>query len=294
MKLVCIGDAMIDVMVRYQGPINFNSDTPSVISIQNGGAAANTAVWAARSGIDTTFVGRVGDDLAGQTFLEDLKKNQVLHGDISTLGERTGTVVVLVDENGERTMFPSPGANARLSNGDFPNSRFDALYLSGYAYFNPNLTSTIAAFLTSAIANKTPIFFDPASTGIMKNLGRPQVLKLLTNLDFLLLNEEESQYLSEKNSHQSALDFLLDFAKGVVIKLGGAGAIAKLRGGENYSVDAQPVSVVDTTGAGDAFAAGFIADWLLTRKLESSLVAASKLAGECVSNIGARPSVIAR
>lgn len=293
MRLICVGDAMIDVVVKYQGEIQFNSDTPSIISIRSGGAAANTSVWAARLGINSVFVGRVGDDATGKSFTSELKDNSVRFKDIETKGSSTGTVVVLVDERGERTMFPSRGANSHLTLSDFPDIEFDALYLSGYSLFDKESSASALMILEKVKRLNKLIFLDPASTGLMRGYDREKLLQDIDGVDFLLLNEEEAQFLSQRDSIEEMLDFLLRYSFCTVIKRGRDGASAKIRNGSVTSVNAQSVEVVDTTGAGDAFAAGFIAGWLTSGEIENALQSGCKVAAECVANIGARPSVIA-
>ena len=293
MNLICVGDAMVDVVVKYLGDIQFNSDTPSSISIRSGGAAANTAVWAAKLGINTTFVGHVGEDSAGKTFASELRSHAVKFGNLEIKGSSTGTVVVLVDESGERTMFPSRGANSYLSIADFPSSDFDALYLSGYSLFDKDSSSSALEILDRAKQSEKLIFLDPASTGLIKSYGRDNIVSNIADIDFLLLYEEGARFLSQQKSLEEIFDFLLEYSKYVVIKLGRDGSSAKHRNGSIISVNALPVKVLDTTGAGDAFAAGFMAGWLSSGDIENSLKSASKVAAECISNIGARPSVIA-
>lgn len=293
MKLICVGDAMLDVVVRYRGTINTNSDTPSEISIQSGGAGANTAAWAARIGLDVTFVGRVGDDFAGQSFLSELRRSSVNFGDIVTSGLNTGTVAVLVDANGERTMFPSIGANSSLTDEDFPNPDHGALFVSGYSLFNKEISETVSQAMLRTRKLGLPIFLDPASTGILKQFELSDIYRLISQSDFLFLNEEESSFLTSQSEVESSLDFLLEYVNCVAIKCGAKGSIGKIRGGKAISISALPAKVVDTTGAGDAFAAGFISNWLNSADLESSLKAGAALAAQCVANIGARPSVIA-
>jgi sugar/nucleoside kinase (ribokinase family) len=291
MKLICIGDAMIDVIVKYQGDIQFNSDTSSNITILSGGAAANTSVWAATLGINTTFIGHVGDDLIGKSFIAELRNQSVHVANIEAIGFNTGTVVVLVDEHGERTMFPSRGANSLLSISDFSLTDFDALYLSGYSLLDEETSATALQILEKAKREERTTFLDPASTGLMKRYGREKLLKNIQGVDFLLLNEEEARFLSQSITVEDMLNFLISYAKCAVIKLGKDGAKAKVRQGAINSVRALPAHVIDTTGAGDAFAAGFIAGWLTTRDIEKALQSASDTAAKCVANIGARPSV---
>jgi sugar/nucleoside kinase (ribokinase family) len=110
-------------------------------------------------------------------------------------------------------------------------------------------------------------------------------------MDVLLLNEEEAIYLTDTSDIEIALDILLKDCSTVVIKRGSHGAIGKSRGGESVSVPAIPTPVVDTTGAGDSFAAGFISYFATKKDLARALMAGAEVAAHCVAIIGARPRV---
>jgi sugar/nucleoside kinase (ribokinase family) len=294
-NVLCIGDVMLDVIARINvspQKINFGSDTASQISTSSGGAAGNVAAWLTRTDARSTIVSHVGDDPAGAAIVTEFDALGVSHGDLVIPGETSGVVVVLVDASGERTMFPDKGANSRLTLADLPDlSRFQAVYISGYALLNPLARDGVLAMIGKIKANGLPIYFDPASVGAMKDVTDKELHNWFSMMDVLFLNEEESIYLTGSVDIERALDYLLDFSQVVVIKRGSAGAIAKVRGFDSISVPAIAKSIVDTTGAGDSFAAGFIASFLQNHDLTAALQAGSELAAGCVAIVGARPRV---
>ena len=135
------------------------------------------------------------------------------------------------------------------------------------------------------------IVFDPATVGALKEVGKEEVLKWLLGVDLLLMNLEEADYLTQEKDPEVAIEKLLKFSKTVVIKLGKDGAIAKTIGEDLCRISALPSNVVDTTGAGDSFAAGFISSWQSNGDLNAALNAGTELAAKCVAHIGARPLV---
>lgn len=284
-SILCIGDAMLDIVVKHGSQINFNSDSPSKNSLQSGGAAANTAAWLSQAKVDSHFAGRVGDDLAGQKLIEDLQFSGVTCHISKDLSKNTGSVVVLVDSDGNRTMFPDSGANAGLDASILPiNDNFDGYFISGYALFNHESETFIQGLLRDLRVNHKKIFIDPASVGLMREIGRTKALNLIGQVDIIFVNEDEADFLNVKE--------LILLASIVVIKKGQSGACVITGDGIEINKPALPATVLDTTGAGDAFAAGFIAEWLKSGDLSVALDLALSLAAKCVSNIGARPRVI--
>jgi len=294
-NVLCIGDVMLDVIARISvspQKINYGSDTASRISTSSGGAAGNVAAWLTRTDARSTIVSHVGDDPAGSAIMAEFDALGVAHGDLVIPGETSGVVVVLVDSSGERTMFPDKGANSRLTIADLPDlSNFQAIYISGYALLNPLARDGVLAMIEKIKADGLPIYFDPASVGSMKDVTDKELHTWFSFMDVLLLNEEESIYLTGSVDIERALDYLLDFSQVVVIKRGSAGAIAKARGFDSISVAAVATTVVDTTGAGDSFAAGFIASFSKNRDLTAALQAGGELAAGCVAIVGGRPRV---
>jgi sugar/nucleoside kinase (ribokinase family) len=286
---------MLDVIARINvspQKINYGSDTASRISTSSGGAAGNVAAWLTRTDARSTIVSHVGDDPAGSAIVAEFDALGVEHGDLVIPGETSGVVVVLVDSSGERTMFPDKGANSRLTIADLPDlSNFQAVYISGYALLNPLARDGVLEMVAKIKADGIPIYFDPASVGSMKDVTDKELHTWFSFMDVLLLNEEESIYLTGSVDIERALDYLLDFSQVVVIKRGSAGAIAKARGFDSISVSAVATTVVDTTGAGDSFAAGFIASFSKNRDLTAALQAGGELAAGCVAIVGGRPRV---
>jgi len=294
-NVLCIGDVMLDVIARINvspQKINFGSDTASRISTSSGGAAGNVAAWLTRTDARSTIVSHVGDDPAGAAIVAEFDALGVSHGDLVIPGETSGVVVVLVDSSGERTMFPDKGANSRLTLIDLPDlGAFQAVYISGYALLNPLARDGVLAMIAKIKADGLPIYFDPASVGAMKDVADKELHNWFSMMDVLLLNEEESIYLTGSVDIQRALNYLLDFSQVVVVKRGSAGAIAKARGFDSISLPAVAATVVDTTGAGDSFAAGFIASYSKNHDLTAALQAGGELAAGCVAIVGGRPRV---
>lgn len=291
-SFLCIGDAMIDVIVKMKSEINPNSDTLSEISMHGGGAAANTATWLAHLGEKSQFAGRVGADIAGANFISELELFGVQHKLLKLPGESTGTVVVLVDEAGNRSMFPDAGANSGLCQADIPTlDGLDCVFLSGYALFNPDSTDSVQEILARIRENQIPVFLDIASIGTIESFGKESALELLADFDGIFLNESEAKYITGSAEVDVQLSNLNNFTRLVVIKCGAAGAVAKLRELPKVNQAAIPVTVKDTTGAGDAFAAGFLKEWLHSYDLSMALASGIEVAAQCVATIGARPSV---
>ena len=160
--ILCIGDVMLDVVVRINTEVNYGSDTPAKISTHGGGAAANVASWLAFSNHEVQLVSRVGDDPAGTAVMAELDKLGVQHGNIVIQGAQTGVVAVLVDKTGERTMFPESGANSGLNLSDLPAlENVSAVYLSGYSLLNPASTTGVVAMVNAITSERIPIIFDP-------------------------------------------------------------------------------------------------------------------------------------
>ncbi len=291
-KIVCIGDAMMDVIVKMKSAVNQDSDTLSEISMLGGGAAANTSAWLASLGIDTTFIGRIGSDLAGASFHDELLSHGVKHPNPPISDKKTGTVVVLVDSAGNRTMFPDPGANSGLDEGDLPVlTGFTGAFLSGYSLFNPASSEGVQRIISNLTKAGIPIYFDLASVGTISAFGFERANSLLKGFAGLFLNEEEALFITEKNEIGAAIIELSKLAPLVVVKRGSNGALAWTQSLSTIERPAIKVNVVDTTGAGDAFAAGFLSIWLTNQDLAAALDKGIEVAGRCVATIGARPSV---
>ncbi len=204
----------------------------------------------------------------------------------------SGVVVVLVDPTGERTMFPDNGANSGLHIGDLPPlADFDVVYLSGYSPLDPQSRPGVLEMIEKIKSAGLPLYFDPASVGAMMEVPLTLVKSWIAMMDVILLNEEEAIYLTGETNAEKALEILLEECETVVIKRGSLGAIGKSRGSILVTTQALPTEVIDTTGAGDSFAAGFIAEFAQSKNMQLSLEAGAAVAARCVAIVGARPRV---
>ncbi|MFM8921470.1 MAG: carbohydrate kinase family protein [Candidatus Nanopelagicaceae bacterium] len=288
-KILCMGDVALDVIAQLKEPINYGNDTASRISTHPGGQAANVATWITRTNNKAVIVARVGNDPVGFALVSDLDKYGVEHHGLMNSGRPSGVVVILVDSNGERTMFPDNGANADLEVADLPPlDDIDGVFLSGYALLDFRSRDAALGMIKKFRENKIPIFFDPTTTGAMKVVPKSEILDWVGMVDGILLNNEEARYLGESSDLEEAEENLLKRTPLVVIKLGSRGATGVYQD-QFAKVPAVTTNVVDTTGAGDSFAAGFIPKWLESNNLEAALNAGTALAAKCVSIVGARP-----
>ena len=291
-RFLCIGDAALDVIVKMQTELHVGSDTSSQISMHGGGAAANTATWLANLGHSVYFSCRLGNDAAGRAIAAEFDQWGIEYRKEFLTNEKTGVVVVLVNNAGERTMFPDSGANSGIDEKNLPPLvGFDAAFLSGYSLFNPLSTSGVLRMISMIKTANIPLIFDPASVGTMTSFGRERVLEMLSVMDIAIMNDDEARYITGKNELNDALESLTSLVPLVVIKTGSSGAIAQLRGDTLLESKTEAIAAIDTTGAGDAFAAGFIPRWLESHDLLESMKAGNEVARRCVAIIGARPSV---
>ena len=286
---------MLDVVAQIPTSpheLHLGNDTRTIISTHGGGAAGNTASWLAVLGNDVTMVGRIGNDTAGSAITAEFDALGISYGNIVKEGLHTGVVVCLVDPSGERTMLADNGANAGLEVSDLPAlDGVDAIYLSGYAPLAPLSREGVLEMVRTINSRGIPIIFDPATVGGMQGVPVVEILSWCALMDTVIMNEEEAIYLSGLSDLESALNFFVELTPRAIIKRGSAGAIGLERGGQIISVAATTSAVVDTTGAGDAFAAGFIDAFTGRRDFSHAIERASAVAGHCVAIVGARGRV---
>jgi len=291
-RYVVVGDLMTDVVALTSGPMALASDTRAVVSISGGGSAANTAAWLAYLGHTVSYVGRVGDDVLGRAAAAELAGGGV---DLSVSVDPdlpSGVCVVVVTPGGERAMFPSTGANGGLAPGDLPSELFvrpNHLHLSGYSLLNDgSRPAGIAALRLGGQAGLTTSV-DPASVGLLGERGAAAFLGWSAGCGVILANAEEAELLSGRSDLAEAGAALLATYGEVVVKTGAGGALWFGPAGATARVPAVDVEVVDTTGAGDTFAAGFLPAWCSGAEPASALAAGCAAAALVVGRTGARP-----
>lgn len=290
-RVLVVGDVMTDIVVIPAGPIVRGTDVRSTIRQLPGGSGANQAVWLAARGVDVTFAGRVGaGDLAQlEAHFSARAIQPALAADPAL---PTGTLVCIVDGDGERSFLTDRGANAALSPEDLPQSLLDGidlLHISGYALFDPVPRAAVLAFMAAAHASGIPVSMDPSSTGFLEEVGPEMFLEWTAGVDYLFPNADEAKLLSgcdDLNDQMAALEASYGT---VVIKCGARGAMLGGRGRTPLFLEGRPVSVIDTTGAGDAFLAGFLAAQLAGLDDAACLERAISAGADAVTQIGAQP-----
>jgi ribokinase len=221
-------------------------------SRSGGGQAANTACAMARLGYATTMVGRVGDDEDGRFLLDELRP-----ADGSLLARRgvTGRVYVLLDEDGERRNLVAGGANDQFVPADLPADLPQARFALFTSFVGDRPLAAQLALLERLPAG-TEVAFDPGELYAHKGLQR--VLPILSRCAYLFANERELEMLCSRSLPESLELVLKAGVRLVICKMGSRGARLVGRGVDVY-VPPLPAEVVDVTGAGDVFAAGFLA-----------------------------------
>lgn len=304
-RFVSVGQYMTDVVASLPSALREGTDTPADVRVMGGGAAANTAAWLAHDGHATTFAGRIGDDLLGRAGRMELEEGGVVCALAVDTVRPTGTCIVLVMPDGERTMVPDPGANQALTPQDLPDDLFAAgrhLHLSGYLLMVDSSRMAGLSALDRARLRGMTTSVDVASVGPLADTGAARFLSWISGVDVLLANEEEAALLAGLPAPphdegdaaalagaRAAARVLRASAATVVVKLGARGSVAAdAEQGEAFA-EAVPVDVVDTTGAGDAFAAGFLPAWCDGVDLEVALGRGNRAAARVVAQVGARP-----
>jgi sugar/nucleoside kinase (ribokinase family) len=250
--LAALGDLVEDIVVRHDGPINDASDTLARISRRRGGSAASVASMAARLGSESRFIGQVGTDAIGRALVAELGTEGVDVFAVRQSGT-TGTIVALVDHTGERTMLTDRRACLEL---DRPDPTWldgvTVLHVPLYSLVEPPISKTAMAVIGWAHARDIPVSIDASSSSIIEMVGVAEIRELLTVLDpaVLLANGNEAAVLEVEGGLDNTM---------VVVKHGPSPAVVFAVGSAPVEVPAIAVeSVTDTTGAGDAFAAGFL------------------------------------
>jgi len=287
--IVSCGNLNLDVYMKVESLPERGSATESKdFYFSGGGAASNFAVAMSRLEMNVRLLACVRHDFLGEMLLQELAREGVDTSYIRRVNATTGLVVVIVDEQGERTMIAFRGANNLLSHEVVEESVLSQAVLFHVASLSGDKTLRILKKVKS-INESIVTSYDPGGVAIR---DRAEVLKALKYTDILLLNEREFKGIFSHYKSELLESFLSQGTRRlriVVIKRGGRGAsfLAK-----PFCVDvpAFKVNVVDATGAGDAFNAGFLFGYLLNLSPEETLTLANAVGALKVSRKGARSS----
>jgi sugar/nucleoside kinase (ribokinase family) len=286
-----VGDLLYDLLAKVEGDVTLGTDTFTTIRGVAGGSGANAAAWLASAGVETHFVGRVGDDVFGGFLEGEMEKVGVRAYLARDPSVATGKVFVLVDGAGERTMITDRGAGENLRPEDLPETLFSRghLHLSGYTFSGGSRRETARKALHLASESGMTISVDPSSVPLLWDLGPERFLGWTGGADLCFPNLEEGSLLAGTEDPERIAERLLGRYSGVVLKLGAEGAIYAGADGKRSRVPSAPAQVADTTGAGDALCAGFLDAWLDGAPAGEALRRGVGLAARAVERVGGRP-----
>ena len=278
--LLSIGDLVLDVTIVPDRRLQPDDDTPSTITVGGGGQAANFCAWAAFLGEPARLVCRVGDDGIGARLVADLEAGGVEVCAIKG-ADPTGVIAVLVGPEGERTMATMRGASLGLQATDLRSEWFadvDLLHVPAYSFFREPLAHAAWRAVEEVRGRGCRLSVDLSSVAGLLEYGPARMVSDLKRLrpDLLFATAAEAETLG------APVD---DLAARTVVKFGPAGAQVGSR-----RIVAPAVEVVDSTGAGDAFAAAFCAATLHGADDVEAAERAVATAAEAVSHAGARPA----
>lgn len=263
-RMICtLGDLLLDVVVRLDGPIAEDTDTYGRTRVSPGGQAANVAAWTAALGGRARFIGKRADDAAGAMLADELRRRGVeLAGPVENAG--TGTVVSVATPDGKRTMLTDRGIAPGFAPDELDAAWLEGcewLHIAGYSLARSPIRE--ASLAAAALAPRVSV--DLSSTAAIEAAGVGEFRALLDRIrpQVVFANEEEAELVGAIETET------------LVVKRGAGGILVGAT-----SFEAQPADVVDTTGAGDALAAGF-----LLGGPELGLDAAAR----CVATMGAFP-----
>lgn len=261
----------------------------------SGGSAANTAVVAAMLGARTGFIGKVRDDALGHTFAHDLEHVGVRFATPMASAEApaTGRCLINVTPDAERTMCTFLGAARGLRVPDVDTSALSSAkvtYVEGYLWDEPYAHEALEVAIERVHAAGR-LFSFTLSDSFLVDRFRNEFLDLCAeDIDILFANEHELCSLFQTDSLDVATARIADLCKITTITMGARGSLV-VSGPKVIEVDAAPVHrVVDTTGAGDAYAGGFLYGYVTGHSLRKCAAIGNVAAGEVIARIGARPS----
>jgi sugar/nucleoside kinase (ribokinase family) len=292
-RVLVVGDVIDDIVVTPLDPVTRDSDTTSRIRHTPGGSGANQAAWLGSAGVAVRFVARVAaaDVERHRAELQSFGVEAML---IPDRNAPTGTIVVMLDAEDGRTMYTDRGANLRLTASDLPLSLLDGvdvLHVNGYALFAEGPRSALGTLIDESRRRGIAVTVDPCSAAYLEKLGAPTFLACTRDAAVCLPNLDEGRALTGCLEPAEVVAALREHYKVVALKLGSGGVLVSAgeRGLRPELIPPAAGSVVDPTGAGDAFCAGFLAGWLVGDLPAAAARRGVALAALAVATFGGRP-----
>ena len=312
--IICIGNALVDSLEQIEefviDELNLNKARMTLVdkersnfllqNMQNptyeaGGSAANTAYWISQLGGNAGFIGKISNDDLGKQFKSSLKDSGLNDYTVfESEDNQTGLCAIFITPDGERTMNTYLGAGEHLSVDDL---HIDAikeakiLYMEGYLWDKP---SSKSAFLNAAKINKESGGLNSISLSdvFCVEMHRDSFISFIADdIDYVFCNEDELNSLTLQSSTNESFKYFEEKfpkVKELICTLGSEGAVI-LKNGERHSFEATEAKVIDKTGAGDFFAAGYLYGLQKELSIDKSANYANKSAAHVISEIGVRP-----
>lgn len=304
MDIICIGAALVDMIATIERfPLEDDEVFVSDLEMMSGGAAANTAAACGKLGLKCAFIGKLGNnDVFGRKIIDDFKKanvntNHIKYSEFNATGS---AYVALNQHDKDRRIFAHSGAADYLSESDIKE---EELRLSRLIYLSS--LKNISPFVKAAKIGKKyriPVILNPGM--LIIDQGFDRIKNLLRNLDILILSKREYLTLLKVSPEEISERIFVQKSKvlfhfGItilIITMGNKGALL-LHHNKAYNIPSIEVeNIADTTGAGDAFSAGFIYEYLQVKdnrpsKLQKCVAVGNFVAGKCIQRLGARNGI---
>ncbi len=292
LRLTTIGDIAVDIRMAAGEALTRGADARGGIRLSPGGSAANVAVWTARLGVRATCIGAVGTDPWSAWLRDDLRREGVTV--VGPRRGRTATILTFLHADGERTFVTDRAAALTLRPADLPDGVWDGLdflHLPAYSLFEGPLAETATHAARQARERGVALSIDCSSASLLRVYGPARFAALLADLRpaVLFANLDEARAIFAAESATEAAAAMRMVAQIAVVKRGAAGILVASAAG--CVAAAAPAPAIDSTGAGDALAAAFLAHSAHDTDVERAAWAAVRLAGAVVQGEGARPPV---
>nr|WP_221475395.1 PfkB family carbohydrate kinase [Sphaerisporangium rubeum] len=290
--MLVIGDVVTDVVARHRSPVAPGTDTEADIVLRPGGSGANTAAWAAYLGADARLLARAGYD-TGAWHVGELTRAGVRPHVRIDPAHPTAVVIAMVDGAGERTMLTTRGAGRRIGPQDWDDGLLDGVgrvHVSGYTLFAAPGLELVRLATRAALERGAAVSVDPASAGFLREFGSERFLRETSSAGLVIPNLDEALLLTGAGDAVTAAEALSARYGTAIVKLGEDGALLATGGTVTRHAAGTPgAGPLDSTGAGDAFAAGVLTALLGGADAGAAVEAGCRAGATAVTRVGGRP-----
>ncbi|MBI3559363.1 carbohydrate kinase family protein [Candidatus Gottesmanbacteria bacterium] len=306
--IITFGSATQDIIVKPRNVtlLKYNKDSPSgkdvcfpigskvdvdEMDFYGGGGGTNTAATFASQGFKTAFCGTVGEDVSGQEIVDGLKKLKINTDFVLITSKKlTNHSIVILNNQKDRTILSYRGAAELMSKEEIPWGKLKTKWLY-LAPLSGLLCDNFEDLVNFAFEQKIKIAVNPG----MAQLSLPNFSEIVKKIDVLLLNQEEASFLTKIPFEQEEEIFkkMDAWCPGVLVMTkGGEGVTVSDNQHHYWATPSADRNIVDTTGAGDAFGSGFVAEFINSSDIEKAIQLGMANAVSCISQIGAQNGLL--